>query len=175
MKNGHVSSLKSPKNEYIKRIPIIPDLATKFEPNQQRSLLRTMSFLCESILFYDENLLNVPNKQLLDDKDKKRLEIVKPYIKALEILINEKNDQHFGHYVTVGKYYELENEYDRSIQYYNILLYIINIDPDADPLDPFWKEKCDIIRRHIGRVISKKDNKNTLFTPVSKTSSYQNH
>ena len=55
---------------------------------------------------------------LTDDEKARILNKIKPYIKALKILIEAKIDKHYEGYYMIGLYFELERIYDKALKYY---------------------------------------------------------
>lgn len=153
LKEGKVSYLKTPKDEYTKQYQ--SGIAHEFEPELLRSLLDTLWRLNQDILFHDTNPKDMLNKSTLNNDEKERFERAKPYMKALEILIEGKNDEHYQNYATIGVYYELEKDYNKSIEYYEKSLSIINRDPNLNIHESPWKEISEKIDEHIERVKSK--------------------
>ena len=152
LKDGKVDYLKTPKNEYTNQFP--SGIAHKFEQGLRRSLLWTRWRLSQDILFHHPNPIDISRKTLNGDGTERFLK-AKPYMKALEILTVGKNDQHYENYATIGVYYELEKEYEKSLKYYKESLSIINRDPNLDISEHPWKDIIVGIHQHIERVKSK--------------------
>lgn len=153
IKDGKVSYLKNPKNEYTKQFPSA--IAHEFEPELLRSLLYTLWRLSQDILFQGINPKDLLNKYTLNNDEKKRFETAKPYMKALEILVLDKNDEQWQNYATMGVYYELEKDYNTSIECYEKSLSIINSDKNLNKNEDPWKNTIKDIEGHIERVKSK--------------------
>ncbi|GAI90736.1 unnamed protein product, partial [marine sediment metagenome] len=104
-------------------------------------------------------------KAIHNNDEIERIKKAKPYVKALKILIEGKNDEHYQNYATVGHCYELEKEYGKSLKYYEISLSKIRRDPkikkileDRDPLDEekqLWESIIEGLNQQIDRVKSK--------------------
>lgn len=153
LKDGKVSHLKTPKKEYTIQFP--SGIVQNFEPKLLQSLLWTLWRLSQDILFHDIEPDNLLKKIILNNDEKERFRIAKPYMKALEFLIEGKNDEHYQNYATVGVYYELEQENEMALKYYKESLSIINRDPKIDTSKDPWKDIREKIYQHIERVESK--------------------
>lgn len=155
LKDGKVSHLKTPKKEYTIRFP--SGVTHKFEPKLFESLHWILWRLSQDILFHDIKSKDMLQKTTLNTDEKKRFRKARPYMKALKILIKDKNDKHYQNFVTIGIYYELEKEYERSLKYYKKSESIINRDPDVGISKRPWNDIIEEIHQHIERVKSKMD------------------
>ena len=155
LKDGKVSHLKTPKKEYTIRFP--SGVTHKFEPKLFESLHWILWRLSQDILFHDIKSKDMLQKTTLNADEKKRFRKARPYMKALKILIKDKNDKHYQNFVTIGIYYELEKEYERSLKYYKKSESIINRDPDVGISKRPWNDIIEEIHQHIERVKSKMD------------------
>ena len=153
LKDGKVSSLKTPKRKYTIQYP--KDIVHKFEKRLFKSLHTTLWLLSEDILFHDINKMDILEKTDLNNDEKERFRKAKTYMRALKILIKSKHDEHYQNYLTVGHCYELEKEYEESLKYYEESLSIINRDPKVDISKQPWKDIIEEIHQHIERVKSK--------------------
>lgn len=153
LKDGKMSPLKTPNPEYV--IHFQSGIAREFEPILQTSIRWTLWRLISDILLYNTTPMELLNKSSLNDEENRRLIRARPYVKTLETFVIEKNDQHYETYLTIGVYYELENEYEKSLKYYKKSLSIINRDPKLDLSEDPWKDLIEEIPQHIERVESK--------------------
>ena len=113
LKDGKVSHLKTPKKEYTVQFPT--RFTHEFESKLFESLYSTLWLLSEDILFHDINRKDMLEKSTLNDDEKERFKKASPYVKALKILIEAKKDKHYQNFRTVGIYYELKREYEKSL------------------------------------------------------------
>lgn len=155
LKDGKVSHLKTPKKEYTIQFP--SGVTHIFEPKLFESLHWTLWRLSQDILFHDIDPKDMLEKTILNNDEKERFRKARSYMKALKILIKDKNDKHYQNFVTIGIYYELEKEYERSLKYYKKSESIINRDPDVDISERPWNGIIEGIHQHIERVKSKMD------------------
>lgn len=164
LKDGKVRHLKTtPKQEYTLLYP--SGVAHIFEQKLFKSLHTTLWRLSQDILFHDIDPEGMLEKAIHNNDEIERIKKAKPYVKALKILIEGKNDEHYQNYATVGHCYELEKEYGKSLKYYKISLSKIRRDPkikkileDRDPLDEekqLWESIIEGLNQHIDRVKSK--------------------
>ena len=155
LKDGKVSHLRTPKKEYIIQFP--SGVTHIFEPKLFESLHWTLWRLSQDILFHDIDPKDMLEKTILNNDENERFRKARPYMKALKILIEDKNDEHHQNYATIGVYYELEKEYEKSLKYYKESESIINRDPNVDVSEHPWKGIIEGIHQHIERVKSKMD------------------
>ena len=153
LKDGKVSHLKTPENDYTKKY--LSGIVHKFEPELMSSLLNTLWRLSQDILFQGINPNNLLNKSTLNNDEKKRFETAIPYMEALEILMVGKNDEQYQNYATMGVYYELKKEYNKSLEYYEKSLSIINTNSNINKNEDSWKKTIKDIEEHIKRVKTK--------------------
>jgi hypothetical protein len=153
LKNGKVSSLKTPKREYTIQYP--KDNVHKFEKRLFKNMHTTLWRLSEDILFRDINKMDILEKTDLNNDENERFRKAKPYMHALKILIKSKHDEHYQNYLTIGHCYELEKEHEESLNYYKESWSIINRDPNVDVSEHPWKDIIDEIHQHMERVKSK--------------------
>ena len=153
LKEGKVSHLKTPKKEHTIQFPT--NQTHKFEPKLFESLHSTLWLLSRDILFHDINPKDMLGKTILNNDEKERFRKARPYMEALEILIKTKGDKHYQNFTTIGIYYELEKEYERSLKYYKKSMSIIKEDPDVDISKRPWSDIIEEIHQHIERVKSK--------------------
>ena len=66
-----------------------------------------------------------------------------------------KEDKHYQNFCTVGIYYELKKEYEKSLEYYKISESIINGDPNVDISKSPWNGIVEGLHQDIERVKSK--------------------
>ena len=155
LKDGKVSHLKTSKKEYTIQFP--SGFTHVLEPKLFESLHWTLWRLSWDILFHDIKQKDMLEKLTLNDDEKERFRKARPYMEALEILIKAKRDKHYQNFTTIGIYYELEKEYERSLKYYKESKSIMNRDPDVDISKPPWSDIIEEIHQHIERVKSKMD------------------
>ena len=151
LKDGKVSHLKTPKKEYTVQFPT--GSTHKYELELFESLYWTLWRLSEDILFHDINRKDMLEKPNLNDDEKERFEKAKPYMKALEILI-EKGDKHYQNFRTVGICYELEKEYEKSLEYYKKSKLFLG-DPKLNVSEDRWNSVIKEVHQDIERVKSK--------------------
>jgi hypothetical protein len=152
LKDGKVSHLKTPEKEYTRQFPT--GFTHEFESKLFISLYSTLWLLSEDILFHDINRKDMLEKLTLNDDEKERFKKAKPYMKALEILIEAKKDRHYQNFRTVGIYYELKKEYEKSLEYYKESEFFLkdeNINISEEP----WDSVIKGVRQDIERVKSK--------------------
>jgi len=152
LKDGKVSHLKTPKKEYTRQFPT--GFTHEFESKLFTSLYSTLWLLSEDILFHDINRKDMLEKSTLNDDEKERFKKACPYVKALKILIEAKKDRHYQNFRTVGIYYELKKEYEKSLEYYKESEFSLrdkNINISEDP----WNSVIKGVRQDIERVKSK--------------------
>lgn len=155
LKDGKVSYLKSHKKEYTKQFP--SGITHIFEPKLFESLHWTLWRLSQDVLFHDIDPKEMLEKTILNNDEKERFRKARAYMKALKILIEDKKDEHYQNYATIGVYYELKKDYEISLKYYEESESIINRDPNVDISEHLWKGIIEEIHQHIKRVKSKMD------------------
>ena len=153
LKDGKVSHLKTPENDYTKKY--LSGIVQEFEPEVLSSLLNTLWRLSQDILFHGISPNNLLKKDTLNNDGKMRFETAIPYIEALEILMVGKNDEQYQNYATMGVYYELKKEYNKSLEYYEKSLSIINTNSNINKNEDSWKKTIKDIEEHIKRVKTK--------------------
>ena len=154
LKNGKVGHLKTPKEGYTKQFPT--GVAHAFESELLQSLQWTLWRLSEDILFHGINRKEILEKPNLNDDEKERFERAKPYMEALEILIVKKKDKHYQNFRTIGIYYELEKEYEKSLEHYKKSKSCIEKDKKINISEDTWKNVIKEINQDIKRVESKR-------------------
>ena len=153
LKDGKVSHLKTPENDYTKKY--LSGIVQEFEPEVLSSLLNTLWRLSQDILFHGISPNNLLKKDTLNNDGKMRFETAIPYMEALEILMVGKNDEQYQNYATMGVYYELKKEYNKSLEYYEKSLSIINTNSNINKNEDSWKKTIKDIEEHIKRVKTK--------------------
>ncbi|MFZ3060680.1 MAG: DUF4365 domain-containing protein [Candidatus Methanoperedens sp.] len=144
LKDGKVTSLKTTNSEKTEHF--LSGATHDFENELVRSLDLTLWRLSQDNIIPID--LNKNNFNLNAYEIKK----AKPYMKAWEILLQDKSEKGYHYYATLGLYYEfdeLEKNYNKSLEHYEKSLSIINKDEDS------WKITIEGIKRHIERVKSK--------------------
>ena len=153
LKDGKVSYLKTPKPEYT--VQFLGGQVHKYEKKVQENLCRALWRLSEDILSPSTNLMDLLNKPAFSNEEQVQINNAKPYMKALKILAVSKNDTHHYNNKTIGVYYELEGEFDKSLDYYKKALGNIESDPEVNRKSEEWKCEIKTIKQHIKRVESK--------------------
>lgn len=150
LKEGKISYLKTPKEGYTKQFPT--GIVHIFESKLFQSLHWTLWRLSEDILFHGISRKDMLEKPNLNDDEKERFERAKPYMEALEILIVSKEDKHYQNFRTVGVYYELEKEYEKSLEHYKKSKSYIEKDKKINISENTWKNVVKEINQDIKRV-----------------------
>lgn len=132
LREGKVSPLKTPEKTEI--VFFEPGITHLYEKEIFTVLHWTLWRLSSDIMFMadksDKSFELVKSSMLNKTADhteseKARLNKVKPYIDALNILIKGKKDEHYQGYYTIGLYYELVRKYDEALEYYNKALSLV--------------------------------------------------
>ena len=142
LKDGKVSHLKTPDNDYTKKY--LSGIVHEFEPEVLSSLLNTLWRLSQDILYHGISPNNLLKKSTLNNDGKMRFETAIPYMEALEILMEGKNDEQYQNYATMGVYYELKKEYNKSLEYYEKSLSIINSNSNINKNEDSWKKTIKV-------------------------------
>jgi len=152
LKDGKVSHLKNPEKEYTIQFPT--GSTHEFESKLFTSLYSTLWLLSEDILFHDINRKDMLEKSTLNNDEKERFKKASPYVKALKILIEAKEDRHYQNFRTVGIYYELKKEYEKSLEYYKESEFSLK-DENINISENRWDSVIKGVRQDIERVKSK--------------------
>jgi len=102
------------------------------------------------VLFLDtdieENKSELVYKENLNNKEIEKIKKSSIYLSLLEMLVLRIDDKHYHYYETLGKYYELENEYNKAIKLFEknspeVYDSIREMQgPNADSLKQEWKK-----------------------------------
>lgn len=149
LKNGKVSSLKAAKVRYKKTIP--KGVAIGFEKKLLISILWTLHRLVDDFLYDEKNQIELVHKENLNEAELNRINQSSIYLMPLEELVSRTNDKHYHYYETIGKYYELDRNYDRAIKLYGQSLQLLQIDPNK-----VWELEIKRVQEHLARVETKK-------------------
>jgi hypothetical protein len=153
LKDGKVSHLKNPESEYTVKIP--GGITHQFEGNLYNSLHSTLWRLSKDIMFEGNRPIDVLSKKHFSDCDLERHKKAKPYIEALRILVEAKNDAHYQNFLCVAYGLEFEEEYRESLEYYEKAKSIIEKDININSKEPPWCKIVETIDSHIQNVSKK--------------------
>ena len=136
LKNGKVSSLRTPRPGYFVTIP--DGVSQRFEKPLFTSIRRTISRLFQDILFEGKPSFNVMSDPAMRHAASSRVALAKPYAEALEVLVKGKGDRHYEDYLGIGQFSELSGEYSRAKWFYEQVLDSLDSDKKVDTKDPKW-------------------------------------
>ncbi|MBI1746844.1 MAG: DUF4365 domain-containing protein [Acidobacteria bacterium] len=153
--HGKVSPIKEPRPSYTRRIP--PGVAHEFENNLRLSLLHTLWRLGEDILYQSFGVKTLQPKTNDEASQKEAIKTAKPYIQALEAIVQGINIGNYENFVTIGILAELEGDFDKAKAFYEMALSSIDGDVNLPRLLPDdWQAIRDMISDHLQRVNHKK-------------------
>ncbi len=155
LKDGKVSPLKTLTPQ--RNVEFLPGSVHNYERKVFTTLRWTLWRLSSDIMFEGSKEIkyDMLNKSQLTTDEKERVNSAAPYIEALKILIESKDDKHYEGYYIIGNYCELKKKYEESVQYYRKSLAIMEADKKINKSENQWRDLIETIKQAIKRVEAK--------------------